>query len=179
MAETEVLRVGIVTVSDRASTGTYRDTSGPAIEEFLREVVTDVLARADAARARWHRQRARRSRRTGRPGKMRPDIHHRWHWSGAARSHAGSHPSRLRASDAGLRRVDALGEPETGADRDPVAANCRHPRQDLDRQSARPAKLDPLYVAGGISSNPLLPRPDRRGAHRHRPTKCKAFRPPP
>jgi len=40
MAETEVLRVGIVTVSDRASTGTYRDTSGPAIEEFLREVVT-------------------------------------------------------------------------------------------------------------------------------------------
>ena len=40
MAETEVLRVGIVTVSDRASTGTYCDASGPPIEEFLREVVT-------------------------------------------------------------------------------------------------------------------------------------------
>jgi molybdopterin adenylyltransferase len=32
--------IGILTVSDRASAGAYRDTSGPAIEEFLREVVT-------------------------------------------------------------------------------------------------------------------------------------------
>ena len=32
--------IGSVTVSDRASAGTYEDASGPAIEEFLREVVT-------------------------------------------------------------------------------------------------------------------------------------------
>jgi len=32
--------IGILTVSDRASAGAYQDTSGPAIEEFLREVVT-------------------------------------------------------------------------------------------------------------------------------------------
>lgn len=32
--------IGIVTVSDRASSGVYRDTSGPAIEEFLQEVLT-------------------------------------------------------------------------------------------------------------------------------------------
>jgi molybdopterin adenylyltransferase len=32
--------IGILTVSDRASAGAYRDTSGPAIEEFLREVLT-------------------------------------------------------------------------------------------------------------------------------------------
>jgi molybdopterin adenylyltransferase len=38
MAET--VPIGIVTVSDRASAGTYEDTSGPAIEDFLREVVT-------------------------------------------------------------------------------------------------------------------------------------------
>jgi molybdopterin adenylyltransferase len=32
--------IGIVTVSDRASAGIYNDVSGPAIEKFLREVVT-------------------------------------------------------------------------------------------------------------------------------------------
>ena len=40
MEASEPVAIGIVTVSDRASAGTYRDTSGPAIEEFLREVVT-------------------------------------------------------------------------------------------------------------------------------------------
>jgi molybdopterin adenylyltransferase len=38
MAET--VPIGIVTVSDRASAGSYEDTIGPAIEDFLREVVT-------------------------------------------------------------------------------------------------------------------------------------------
>jgi molybdopterin adenylyltransferase len=40
MAESEAAAIGIVTVSDRASAGIYRDVSGPAIEEFLRGVVT-------------------------------------------------------------------------------------------------------------------------------------------
>jgi molybdopterin adenylyltransferase len=40
MQASEPVAIGMVTVSDRASAGTYRDTSGPAIEEFLREVVT-------------------------------------------------------------------------------------------------------------------------------------------
>jgi molybdopterin adenylyltransferase len=40
MQASEPVAIGIVTVSDRASAGTYCDTSGPAIEEFLREVVT-------------------------------------------------------------------------------------------------------------------------------------------
>ena len=40
MQASETAAIGIVTVSDRASVGTYTDTSGPAIEEFLREVVT-------------------------------------------------------------------------------------------------------------------------------------------
>src|ERR1051325_670873 len=39
MAETATAVIGIVTVSDRASAGTYRDVSGPAIEEFLRETL--------------------------------------------------------------------------------------------------------------------------------------------
>ncbi|HET9717924.1 MAG TPA: molybdopterin adenylyltransferase [Pseudolabrys sp.] len=36
----EMAVIGIVTVSDRASAGTYRDSSGPAIEEFLRTTLT-------------------------------------------------------------------------------------------------------------------------------------------
>ena len=40
MEASEPATIGIVTVSDRASAGTYRDTSGPAIEAFLRDVVT-------------------------------------------------------------------------------------------------------------------------------------------
>jgi molybdopterin adenylyltransferase len=40
MDESKIAAIGIVTVSDRASAGTYRDTSGPAIEEFLREAMT-------------------------------------------------------------------------------------------------------------------------------------------
>src|ERR1017187_8623851 len=40
MNNNEKAVIGIVTVPDRASAGTYRDTSGPAIEAFLREVVT-------------------------------------------------------------------------------------------------------------------------------------------
>src|SRR5271169_2800070 len=40
MQASEIAAIGIVTVSDRASAGTYRDTSGPAIEEFLHELLT-------------------------------------------------------------------------------------------------------------------------------------------
>ncbi len=40
MTANETAAIGIVTVSDRASAGTYTDISGPAIEEFLRDVVT-------------------------------------------------------------------------------------------------------------------------------------------
>ena len=40
MQASESIVIGIVTVSDRASAGTYRDTSGPAIEEFLHDVMT-------------------------------------------------------------------------------------------------------------------------------------------
>lgn len=39
-APDEIAAIGIVTVSDRASAGTYRDSSGPAIEDFLRNVLT-------------------------------------------------------------------------------------------------------------------------------------------
>ena len=40
MADTITVAIGILTVSDRASSGVYQDNSGPAIEQFLQEVVT-------------------------------------------------------------------------------------------------------------------------------------------
>ena len=40
MEESEIIAIGIVTVSDRASAGAYQDTSGPAIEDFLNDVLT-------------------------------------------------------------------------------------------------------------------------------------------
>ena len=40
MENSKNVAIGIVTVSDRASSGVYRDMSGPAIEEFLQEVMT-------------------------------------------------------------------------------------------------------------------------------------------
>lgn len=40
MQQGDSVAIGILTVSDRASAGTYQDASGPAIEEFLHEVLT-------------------------------------------------------------------------------------------------------------------------------------------
>jgi molybdopterin adenylyltransferase len=40
MNRDEIVSIGILTVSDRASRGVYRDASGPAIEDFLREVIS-------------------------------------------------------------------------------------------------------------------------------------------
>lgn len=39
----ETLKVGVVTVSDRATRGEYEDVSGPAIVEWLERVVTNPL----------------------------------------------------------------------------------------------------------------------------------------
>lgn len=40
MSETSIARIGIVTVSDRASRGEYEDRGGPAIRDYLSEVLT-------------------------------------------------------------------------------------------------------------------------------------------
>ncbi|MFO0871648.1 MAG: molybdopterin adenylyltransferase [Pirellulales bacterium] len=40
MNSTTLARIGIVTVSDRASRGEYEDRGGPAISEYLREILT-------------------------------------------------------------------------------------------------------------------------------------------
>jgi molybdopterin adenylyltransferase len=40
VVETKLARIGIVTVSDRASQGVYEDLGGPAIEQYFKEVLT-------------------------------------------------------------------------------------------------------------------------------------------
>lgn len=35
-----MVRIGILTISDRASSGEYEDISGPAIEAYLRRAIT-------------------------------------------------------------------------------------------------------------------------------------------
>ena len=40
MTTSQTAVIGIVTASDRASAGVYRDESGPAIEEYFRQTVT-------------------------------------------------------------------------------------------------------------------------------------------
>ena len=40
MTDIELCRFGVLTASDRASSGEYEDASGPAIEKFLKEAIT-------------------------------------------------------------------------------------------------------------------------------------------
>ena len=40
MSEQQTARIGILTISDRASRGEYTDRGGPAIDEYLRDVLT-------------------------------------------------------------------------------------------------------------------------------------------
>ncbi len=40
MTETATARIGVVTVSDRASQGVYEDRGGPAIREYVAEILT-------------------------------------------------------------------------------------------------------------------------------------------
>ena len=40
MDSSEPARIGVLTASDRASSGEYQDLSGPEIEDFLNEVMS-------------------------------------------------------------------------------------------------------------------------------------------
>src|SRR5664279_5502677 len=167
MQASESVVIGIVTVSDRASAGTYRDTSGPAIEEFLHDVMTTpwravrrlipdgIDSVRDALIDLADREKCALVFTTG--------------GTGAARSDPGRHDGRLHAADAGIWRTDAHGELETSADRNFITADRRHPRLHADRQSARTPGLNSDDDASGVSGDPLLSRPDRRLPHRYRP----------
>ena len=106
MNSTEYARIGIgiVTVSDRASRGEYEDRGGPAIRQYLQEVlaspwegreeiVPDELPGARGTGGLADQQR------------LLPDHHHRRHGPGAARRDTGSHRGGVPEDDAGLWRT--------------------------------------------------------------------------
>ena len=133
------IRIGIVTVSDRASQGVYEDRGGPAIRDCLAEILScpwepvprlipDERPLIEATLRELVRRRG-----------LLPGRHDRRHRPGPARRDARSDRGGLRQAPRRLRRTDAGGVAAVGADGDPVAADRRHPRPVADRQPARQA----------------------------------------
>ncbi len=136
------LVVGFVSISDRASAGTYQDEGIPALREWFGRTLTTPW---QAVERLIPDEQAQISRTlidlvdvagcdlvltTGaRPGAPRRD----------ARGHAG----RGYQGNARLWRADAPGQPAFRADRDPVATGSGDPRDHqprrADHQPARPA----------------------------------------
>ena len=114
------VRIGIVSISDRASSGVYADQGLPALQDWLsRAAQPDRLGdAADPGRRGGHRADAVRARRHG---TLRPRSDHRRHRPGAARRDARGDAGRRRQGDARLRRADAPDQPALRADGDPVA----------------------------------------------------------
>lgn len=120
----EIAAIGIVTVSDRASGGMYRDISGPAIEEFLRGVLTtpwravrrlipDGIENVrDALIDLAEREKCALVFTTDR--------------TSVAGSDTRGNDSRVHEVDARFRRTDAVRELETSSDRNFVPPDRRH-----------------------------------------------------
>ena len=178
MGKSEIVAIGIVTVSDRASAGIYRDTSGPAIEEFLHEVVTTpwravrrlvpdgIDSVRDALIDLADRENCALIFTTGGTGPAPRDL---------TPEATAAACTRMMPGFGELMRMESLKQVPTAIlSRQTAGIRGSTP----DRQSARPADLDPLHAAGGVSGHPLLPGSDRRRPHRNGPGRCKAFRPP-
>jgi molybdenum cofactor synthesis domain-containing protein len=153
----DMMMVGILTVSDRASAGVYEDASGPAISEFLRDVV----------KTPWHA--VHRIVPDGVDSVSRAlidlaDV------SGCSLvlTTGGTGPAARdvtpEATEAVCEKmmpgfgVDTPNQLTAGADGDPVAADRGNPRADPGGQSAGTAGFDPHVSCGDLSGNPLLPR---------------------
>jgi molybdenum cofactor synthesis domain-containing protein len=121
------IRIGIVTVSDRASRGEYQDRGGPAIREYLTEVllsawtsVPRVIADEQTLIESTLRELAAAGCclivTTGGTGPAARDV-----TPEATEAVCEKTPARVR-------RTDAKGLARKGADGDPVATDRRHPR---------------------------------------------------
>ena len=168
MQASEPAAIGIVTVSDRASAGTYTDISGPAIEEFLREIVTTpwravrrlVPDGIDSVRDTLidlaDNEKCALIFTTGGTGPAPRDLTPEGTTAAC---------TRLMPGFGELMRMESMKQVPTAI---------------LSRQTAgirgstlivnlpgRPASIRMTH-AGGVSGDPLLPRPDRRCPHRYR-----------
>lgn len=178
MASTSLgeIKIGILNASDRASAGIYEDLNGPAIEQYLgemlispwrpiRRVIPDGLENV-----RDHLIDLADNEHCGL-------IFTAGNRAGGSRSDAGSNKCRLLQAVAGVRRAHADNQLARSADCDSVAANRRHSRQYTDHQSARKAFFDLRLPRRSSSGNPVLSRLDRSAWLETDPRKCKAYRP--
>ena len=151
IATGDAARIGIVTVSDRASRGEYEDRGGPAIRDYLDEVLTspwtavarvipDELPQVDAALQELaDREGCCLIITTGGTGP-------------APRHHSRGHGRGVPEDDARFRRADATGVSAKSADRHLVAPDSGDSRSLSDHQSAGPAArirecLDAVFPA--------------------------------
>ena len=168
MNESQTAAIGIVTVSDRASAGTYNDVSGPAIEDFLREVLTTrwravrrlIPDGIDSVRDTLidlaDRENCALVFTTGGTGPAPRDLTPEGTIAAC---------TRLMPGFGELMRMESLKQVPT-AILSRQTAGIRGATLIVNLPGA--AGLHPHDHAGGVSGDPLLPRPDRRGAHRYR-----------
>jgi molybdopterin adenylyltransferase len=142
-------RIGIVTVSDRASAGIYEDLSGKAIIDTLNAYLTSewepvyqvIPDEQDQIEATWFGWWTMSSAALSLP---------RGHRAGQAGCDPGGHRGGVRSHDAGLWRADAGRVPQVRADRHPVAPDRRPARQLAHRQPAGQAQIDPRVPGCGL-----------------------------
>ena len=162
-------RIGILTISDRASRGEYEDESGPAIDHLLREILVSrwepVYRVIPDEQGRIERELIRMADEdgcclvvtTGGTGPALRDV-------------------TPEATEAVCDKIlDGFGEQMRAVSltKVPTAilspADRRHPRQHPDGQPAGPAARHPGVPPRGLSRDPVLHRSDRRAVPRDRP----------
>ena len=158
-------KIGILTVSDRAYRGVYEDLGGPAIQEYLSEVLTNdwdaiplvVPDEFDQIKAALislvDDEACSLVVTTGGTGPAVRDI--------TPDATEAVCQKMMPGDDARLRRIDAAGVAAIRADCDPLAADGGHTGHGADRQFARQAQRHPRLSGCGYAGDPLLHRLDQ------------------
>ena len=107
MTTDETLKIGLVSISDRASKGVYKDEGIPALEEWFRRALATPWTTVTRLIPDEQPVIEATLEGTGGSGRLPPRAHHRRHRAGAARRDAGSDARGGRQGDAGVRRADA------------------------------------------------------------------------
>ena len=131
------IRIGIVTISDRASQGVYEDRGGPAIRQALEEILScpwePVAKLIPDDRPTIERTLTELCDVDGCCQEMTGGTGP----SPSPRCDAGGDGRSLRQAARRVRRADAGRVAPVGAHGDPLAADRRHPRQVAAREPAR------------------------------------------
>ena len=161
MTKRDPVRIGIVTVSDRASKGVYQDLGGPAIRECLSEILScpwtalakvipdEKLLIEDTLRELCDQGRCCLVVTTGGTGPAKRDV-------------------TPEATEAVCEKLlDGFGEQmravaQVCSDRHPVPPDRGHSWQVPYPEFAGQTKCHPRLLAGSFPRNSLLHRPDRR-----------------